>query len=146
LRWVPAILRFLKWIAIAFPLAILVNVTLFVGEFAYLNRKACDNIGKSPIAINTRGDAAEGRIQICTIIGTVENYYITLQLHNASRLWTSKKLLDYWPVVDRDPALHWIDDNTLKVDLGKDYWVSSRLDKVGTIRVIYNYEMVDPPS
>ncbi|MGH6813631.1 MAG: hypothetical protein ACREDM_15255 [Methylocella sp.] len=142
----PAILRFLKWIAIAFPLAILVNVTIFVGEFAYVNRNACDEIGESPIAINARGDTAEGRIEVCTVIGTVENDYITLQLHRTSHLWPGKKLIDYWPVVHRDPTLQWIDDDTLNVDLGKVYWVSSRLDKVGNIRVVYNYAMVDPPS
>ncbi|MGH6838381.1 MAG: hypothetical protein ACREDT_06210 [Methylocella sp.] len=143
---VPAILRFLKWIAIYIPLAVLVNVTIFVGEFAYVIRNACDEIEASPIAINTRGDTAEGRIEVCTVIGTVENRYITLQLHITSRLWPGKKLIDYWPVGDPDPALKWIDDNTLNVALGKVYWVSSRLDKVGNIRIVYNYTMVKPPS
>jgi hypothetical protein len=41
--------------------------------------------------------------------------------------------------------LRWIDDNTLSIDLGKVYWVSSRLHKVGSVRIIYTYEMIDRP-
>ncbi|MGH6847798.1 MAG: hypothetical protein ACREC0_10265 [Methylocella sp.] len=46
-------------------------------------------------------------------------------------------MIDYDPAgPDREPVFRWVDDNTLCVDLGKIYWVSSRLDKDGNIRVI----------
>jgi len=93
---------------------------------------------------NGRGDVVEGRVQACTLIGTVENYFITLQIHIHPRFYPRRTLIGYSPVGDHDPVLRWIDDNTLSVDLGKVSWVSARLDKVANIRIVYNYVMTDP--
>lgn len=142
LRRVVAALRFLRWVAITFFLAIFVNVVLFAGELAYLVAHSCDEFS-SPVATNSRGDIAGGVTQVCTFIGTGENYYITLQSHTYPRFWPRKKLIEYSPVGDRHPIPHWINDNTLTVDLGKVYSVWSQVNKVGNIRITYVYTKVD---
>jgi hypothetical protein len=43
-----------------------------------------------------------------------------------------------------EPALRWLNDATLSVDLGRVYWVSSRANRVGNIHIIYIYSKVDP--
>ena len=119
LHWAPMTLRILKWIAISLSLALAVGGALFIGTLAYQLRNACDDMTTSPLVANSRGDRAQGRLQACTFVGTVENYYITIRMENAPSLSPDKKLLDYGPVDDREPLLRWIDDNTLGVDLGK---------------------------
>ena len=143
LRWIQAALRSLKWISIVIILAILLNATIFVGKFAYAVRNSCDYSFPYPLAINTRGDRAEGQIETCTLIGTIINYSVTLQIQSDRRIWPRKTLIGYSPAGDHDPILRWIDDNTLSVDLGKVSWVSPRLDKVGSVGILYSFVMVD---
>jgi hypothetical protein len=143
LQLVLAALRCLKWITLTFFLAVFLNATIFVGEFAYAVRNSCDDMKASTAVANGRGDIAEGRAQICTLIGTVENDYVALQIHVDRRLRPAKTLIGYSPIDDHDPVLRWVDDDTLSVDLGKVSWVSPRLDKVGTIRILYSYVMVN---
>ncbi|MGH6823048.1 MAG: hypothetical protein ACRECP_08640 [Methylocella sp.] len=136
----------LKWTVISCSIVCALAVMLFLGIIAYISRDTCDDTMPSPVVRNNRGDTAEGQVQVCTWIGTIVNYYITIQIHEATRIWPKKNLIDYDPAgPGREPVLRWVDDNTLRVDLGKVYWLSSRLDKVGNIRVIYNYEMVESP-
>ncbi len=146
LHWAPRTLRILKWIAISLSLALVVGAALFIGTLAYQLRNACDDMTTSPVVANSRGDRVEGHLQACTFIGTVENYYITLQIASQRRLWPEKRLIDYGPVDDSDPILRWENDNMLTVDLGKVYWVTPRLNQVGAIHVAYKYVMVDLPA
>jgi hypothetical protein len=100
-------------------------------------------MNNSPAVANRRGDIAEGRVQVCTLIGSVENYYVALQIHIYPRFYPRRTLAGYSPVGEHDPVLRWIDDNTLSVDLGKVSWVSPHVEKMGNIRILYSYEMVD---
>ena len=143
LGWRPAMLRLVKWSAISLPAALVVSAAIFMGTMAILASRSCDDMTSSAVA-NSRGDRAQGHLRACFFFGASDNYYITFD-ENQLSLWPEKKLIDYDPVDDRDPVLRWIDDNTLSVDLGKVYWVSSTLDKVGSVQVIYSYEMVDSP-
>lgn len=143
LHIVPAALGCLKATAAAFLLAIFLNAAIFIGEYAYAVRNSCDKSRPYPLAINTRGDRAEGIIETCTLIGTVANYYVTLQIHIYPRFYATKTLIGYSPVGDRDPILRWADDSTLTVNLGRVYWVSPHIERVDDIRVIYNYTLID---
>ncbi|WP_139223562.1 hypothetical protein [Methylocapsa palsarum] len=133
----------MKWVAITVMLAVFLNLAIFAGQFLYVVGNPCDDMKSSPGAVNQRGDIAEARVQACTLIGTVENYYVTLQIHIYPRLYPKKILVGYSPVGDHDPILRWIDDNTLSVDLGKVSWISSRPDRVGNIRILYRNVMAD---
>jgi hypothetical protein len=136
----------LKWTVVSFSVGCAVVVVLFLGLIAYLSRDTCDDTVPSPIARNSRGDTAEGQEQVCTWIGTVVNNYITIQIHEPTRIWPKKTLIDFDPAgPSREPVLRWVDDNMLSVDLGMVYWVSSHSNKVGKIHIIYIYSEVDLP-
>ena len=136
--------RMLKWTVISFSIVCALTVALFLGLIAYLSRDTCEDTVPSPVVRNSRGDTAEGQVQVCTWIGTVVNEYITLQIHEPTRIWPKKTLIDYDPAgPGRDPVLRWLNDTTLSVDLGRVYWVSSRANRVGNIHIIYIYSKVD---
>lgn len=137
--------RVLKWTVNSFSIVCALTVVLFLGLIAYLSRNTCDDTAPSPVVRNSRGDTAEGQVQVCTWIGTVVNSYITIQVHEPTRIWPKKTLIDYDSADNRDPVLRWLNDATLSVDLGRVYWVSSRANRVGNIHIIYIYSKVDPP-
>jgi len=49
-------------------------------------RNTCDDTAPSPVVRNSRGDTAEGQVQVCTWIGTVVSNYITLQINEPTRI------------------------------------------------------------
>jgi hypothetical protein len=67
------------------------------GLFSRQNRNTCDDTAPSPVVRNSRGDTAEGQVQVCTWIGTVVNSYITIQINEPTRIWPKKTLIDYDP-------------------------------------------------
>jgi hypothetical protein len=67
-----------------------------IGLFAYLFSDSCDDTIPTPVT-NARGDVAEEQLQVCTGIGTVLNYSITLQPQGA-RL--ARTLVQYTPEAD----------------------------------------------
>jgi hypothetical protein len=134
----------LKWTVISCSIVCALTVALFLGLIAYLSRDTCEDTVPSPVVRNSRGDTAEGQVQVCTWIGTVVNEYITIQIHEPTRIWPKKTLLDYDSADNRDPVLRWLNDATLSVDLGRVYWVSARANRVGNIHIIYIYSKVDP--
>jgi hypothetical protein len=101
-----------------------------IGLFAYLFSDTCDDTIPTPIT-NARGDVVEEQLQVCTGIGTVLNYSVTLQLQGAM---AAKTLVQYSPEA-KDTKLHWIDNNTLIVDLSKVHSVWSKVDKLGSIHI-----------
>ena len=121
---------------------------LYVGTFIVVGDPgSCDSgVLDSIQAENARGDTARAEIEICNFFATVVNTSISLQLHDAARIWPRKTLIAFeWADNSGEPVLRLIDDNTLSVDLGEVYWVSSRLDKIGSVRIIYTYSEVDRP-
>ena len=78
--------RMLKWTAISFSIVGALTVVLFLALIAYLSRNTCDDTAPSPVVRNSRGDTAEGQVQVCTWIGTVVNNYITIQIHEPTRI------------------------------------------------------------
>jgi hypothetical protein len=71
-----------KWTVISCSIVCALTVVLFLGLIAYLSRDTCDDTAPSPVVRNSRGDTAEGQVQVCTWIGTVVNNYITIQFTN----------------------------------------------------------------
>jgi hypothetical protein len=74
-------------------LFVFVTATLFgltcailIAGFLYLSRDTCEDASPSPVVRNSRGDMAEGQVQICSWVGTVVNSYITLELHQPTRI------------------------------------------------------------
>lgn len=101
----------------------------------------CNNVIPTPIS-NARGDSAEENLQVCTGIGTVLNYSITLQPRGAA---APRTLVQYSPSADVNDqtTLRWINDDTLSVDLGRVRWIRRKLFKVGAIRIAYSYTYSD---
>jgi hypothetical protein len=89
--------RVLKWAVVSFFIFCTLTVVLFFGLIAYLSRNTCDDTAPSPVVRNSRGETAEGQVQVCTWIGTVVNSYITIQIHDPTRIWPKKTLIDYDP-------------------------------------------------
>jgi len=111
---------------------------LFVG-FAYLFSDTCDNVIPTPV-LNARGDVAEERLQVCTGIGTVLNYSITLQVHGRTTVWT---LVKFDEPSRGYPIIHWIDDDALSINLGKVRSVWGKVNRVGSIRITYSHTYTD---
>jgi len=145
LGWRLGIQRLLKWTAVSLPVALLISAVIFVGVLALLAVNSCDDMMISPVVANARGDRAQGRLQACSFFGASDNYYITLEIENQLSLWPRKKLIDYDPAGDLSPVLRWTDENTLSIDLGKVYEVSTRLNQVGSVHITYTYSVVDDP-
>ncbi len=145
-KWRRRLVRILKWTVVTLFAS---GILLFLGLFAligYLSRDTCDEAVPSPVVRNASGDTAEGQFEACTWIGTVINRSITLQIHRYPRIWPKKELIAFESTgLSKEPVLRWIDEKTLSVDLDKVYWVSSRIDKAGDIRIVYTYTLVDPP-
>lgn len=139
-----AALHGLKWLGVFFVLAVALNAGVVAARLAGIVINSCDLIDTSAPVANHRGDTAQGRLKACKILASTEDYSVVLRSHAIWALWP-KTLIDYSPVGDDDPALRWIDEKTLSVDLGKVSWVSPRLDKAGDIKVVYTYSIVDAP-
>jgi hypothetical protein len=91
-------------------------------------------------AANTRGDIVADYARACGF--GVFDESVVLQLAGVETLAT---LVKYGNLNYAYPKFRWIDEDTLNVDLGNVYRLSSRLDKVGNIRISYSYTMVGPP-
>ncbi|MGH7838947.1 MAG: hypothetical protein ACREQC_14140 [Candidatus Binataceae bacterium] len=85
---------------------------------------------------NARGDVVALYSRACTGISTVVDYSTTLQLHGDDK-WA--KLVEHSDLRHGYPKFHWIDDDTLMIDLGKVRWVTQKTGKVGSIHITYVY-------
>jgi hypothetical protein len=85
---------------------------------------------------NARGDVVEEYIRACTGFGTVVDYSIVLQLRGDEKTTT---LIEHDRLYYEYPIFRWIDNDTLSIDLGKVEWISRKVDKVGSIHIIYSY-------
>jgi len=121
---------------------LIVSVALFtpapqVAFFLYMFRDSCNNAIPNPVS-NERGDIAEEWLQVCSGIGTVLNYSITLRPRGAKAPQT---LVEYSPSTEAndDTTLRWIDNDMLNVDLGKVRAVWGKVSRLGSIRITYSY-------
>jgi hypothetical protein len=89
---------------------------------------------------DSRGDVVEEYIKTCTGFGTVVDYSIVLQLVGDKK---TTKMVEHDRLYYEYPKLHWIDDETLRIDLGEVDWISLKTDRVGSIRVTYSYAEAD---
>jgi hypothetical protein len=126
--------RFVNYFIIVSASVFFLSLAGLIGLFAYLFSDTCDDTIPMPVA-NARGDIAEEQLQVCTGIGTVLNYSVTLQPQGTT---AAKTLVQYTPQADHT-KLRWIDDDILAVDLGKVRAVWSMVDKVGSIHITYSY-------
>jgi uncharacterized membrane protein YraQ (UPF0718 family) len=78
--------RVLKWTVISFSIVCALTVVLFFSLIAYLSGNTCDDTAPSPVVRNSRGDTAEGQVQVCTWIGTNSRTYAYLAEENVDRL------------------------------------------------------------
>jgi hypothetical protein len=90
---------------------------------------------------NTRGDVAAENLRVCFGLGAFVDYSITLHTRESEK---AMKLVEYDPSSDAmaPVTLRWIDNDTLTVDLGNVRSVWSKVDKVGSIHIIYAYNHV----
>ncbi len=90
---------------------------------------------------NTRGDVASEYIKACTSIGTNVDYSIVLKTRGRREFMT---LARYDEHIYAYPWLHWANDNALFVQFGRAQPVWSRFDRVGDIRIIYDFSSAQP--
>jgi len=130
-------IRILGYVIALTGLVFFIGLAGLIGLFVYLFSGTCDDVIPVPV-VNGRGDVAEEQLQVCTGIGTVLNYSITLQLRDAS---APRTLVQFSPSPDvaGDTYLQWTDDDMLTVDLGKVSWVSPKIHRVGSVSVNYIY-------
>lgn len=87
-------------------------------------------------AVNARGDLVAEYAKACTGVGTIVDYSVVLQAQGTEKLMT---LVEHSEPYYGYPKFHWIDDNTLMIDLGKVRSVWAQLDRVGSIHITYVY-------
>ena len=151
LAMTPFAWRVVKWTLIAYGSIVGVGAAIVIGLVFYVVNSGPDSCSSGVLdsieTENARGDAARAEIKNCFLFAAFVNTSISLQLHGANGISPKKTLIDFeWAADSNEPILHWIDDNTLSVDLGKVYWISSRLTKFGSVRIIYTYSVVDRPG
>ena len=99
---------------------------------------ACAEWPKSSLA-NARGDVAEITVHGC-LLGIVKRQYL-LRVRPAGDV--SGKLLVRFKPKD-SPALYWLDDDRLQVDLGRVSAISPQIEKAGPVQVTFTYNGADP--
>jgi hypothetical protein len=131
--------RYLKCIAAAAVLLALAAATPEAVKLAYLlsTPLECGEEVGTTIG-NTRGDVAAENLRVCFGLGAFVDYSITLHTRESEK---AMKLVEYDPSSDAmaPVTLRWIDNDTLTVDLGNVRSVWSKVDKVGSIHIIYAY-------
>jgi hypothetical protein len=73
--------------------------------------------------------------------GNKEQNWSVLCLRLAEK--SSGKLLVRFKPKD-SPALHWLDDDRLQVDLGRVSAISPQIEKAGPVQVTFTYSSADP--
>ncbi len=147
----PFAWRVVKWTLIAYGSIVGVGAVIVIGAIFYLVNSGPDSCSSGVLdsieTRNARGDAARAEIKNCFLFAAFVNTSISLELHDANGISPKKTLIDFeWAADSDEPILRWIDDNTLSVDLGKVYWVSSRFTRCGPVRIIYAYSVVNRPA
>jgi hypothetical protein len=143
--------RVVKWTLIAYGSIVGVGAAIVIGLVFYVVNSGPDSCSSGVLdsieTENARGDAARAEIKNCFLFAAFVNTSISLQLHDANGISPKKTLIDFeFADNANDPILRWVDDNTLSVDLGRVYWVSSRFTRWGPVRIIYIYSVVDRPG
>lgn len=87
-------------------------------------------------AANSRGDLVASYFQACGF--GVSHESIALRLAGAEDLTT---LIEMDELNNNYPKFSWIDDDTMYIDLGRVYRISSPVRKVGRICIIYSYKL-----
>lgn len=130
---------FLKWFMIASASLLITGFAAFIILINYLFAGGCDEgpYNDSRIA-NTRGDVVMEYSKACTGIGTVVDDSVVLKLAGADKYIT---LLEHES--HPFPTFHWIDDDTLRIDLGKVTWTGLKLDRFGRIKIIYTHGLTE---
>ncbi|MGB6176598.1 MAG: hypothetical protein WBF43_09755 [Methylocella sp.] len=130
--------RFVNYFIVVSASVFFLSLAGLIGLFAYLFSDTCDDTIPTPVT-NARGDVAEEQLQVCTGIGTVLNYSVTLQPQGAT---AAKTLVQYTPQTG-EAKLRWTDDDTLMIDLGKVRAIWARVDEVGPIHITYTFTKVE---
>jgi hypothetical protein len=99
---------------------------------------ACSEWPKSRLA-NARGDVAEIAVRGC-ILGLINRQYFVRVRPAGS---ASANLVVRFKPKD-SPVLHWLDDDRLKVDLGRVSALSPQIEQVGQVHVTFTYSGADP--
>ena len=121
-------------------LGALILVLYFFGDWFFSSwpYPACSEWPKSSLA-NARGDVAEIAVHGC-LLGLLNRQYL-VRVRPAGGL--SAKLVVRFKPRER-PALHWLDEDRLQVDLGEVRSISPQIDLVGPIHVTFTFGGVDP--
>lgn len=99
-----------------------------------------EGMAKDGQAANLRGDIVAEYDRACGF--GVFDQSIVLQLAGAKTLTT---LATFQNIHYAYPKFHWINDNSLNVELGSVRGLSSLRGRVGNIRISYTYTMAHPP-
>jgi hypothetical protein len=130
---------YLKYIAAAAGLLVLALATPEAVKLGYLLSTPLECHEEMGTTIgNTRGDVAAENLRVCFGLGAFVDYSITLHTRESEK---GMKLVEYDPSSDATApvTLRWIDNDTLSVDLGNVRSVWSKVDKVGSIHIIYSH-------
>ena len=131
----------------------LIGIAIFVSPVAILawglhflitkhSWYVCDEgVAQDTSVENSRGDVVSQYLKACTGIGTDLSWSIVL---NASAYPTLVTVARFDEEAGSYPLMRWENDNMLALQFRKDQHVWSRLDKVGDIRIIYDFSPAQP--
>lgn len=128
--------KYVRWAIISIGLVLIVGIGWIRLLFSLVSGGCDEGPFSDWNSANKRGDVAALYAKACTGIGTIVDYSTTLQLHGEKKATT---LAEHGDPRHGYPKFHWIDDDTLMIDLGKVNWVSPQAGKVGSIHITYAY-------
>ena len=99
---------------------------------------ACSEWPKSSLA-NAHGDVAEIAVRGCLLGLINRQYLIRVRLANDS---FAKLVVRFKP--KESPALHWLDGEHLRADLGQVTSISPQIDQAGPVHITFTYGGADP--
>jgi hypothetical protein len=99
---------------------------------------ACSEWPKSSLA-NARGDVAEIVVRGC-ILGLINRQYL-IRVRPAGNL-SAKLVVRFKP--KGLPALHWLDGEHLRADLGQVTSISPQIDQAGPVHITFTYRGANP--
>ncbi|MDQ6702771.1 MAG: hypothetical protein M3Z96_06530 [Pseudomonadota bacterium] len=99
-------------------------------------------IAHGNFAKNGRGDLVEDQVRDCAIIGSAAEDRIGLRLADTED-FIALVYYDQGPNL-HEPILHWLDDDHVRVDLGKVKWLTPQIGQLGRIKISYTYSGAEP--
>jgi hypothetical protein len=133
-RWKVALVA-----AALVALGVMLWEALSIAFFLIMLPVECDEMSDLE-SFNRRGDDVAEYTKACTAIGTFFDYAIVLQRNEAEK---STTLVEHGELSYGYPKFHWIDDDSLRIDLGRLRWIQNKIYRVGPISITYIYSRAE---